>query len=99
MTKEDVKRYISYEAPGLGVVDNEVSEVVCNNDGCDGRVEVDPATLVPEDPDAVDVEARDPETMNRYQVEIYCSSECRSETYGGNVSDKEAEEALEEVDL
>lgn len=82
MSEEDVKRYIEFEAPGMGIVDNEASEVVCYRDGCDERVEVDPPTLVPEDEDAVDVEARDPETMNIYQVEIYCTPECRNRMYG-----------------
>lgn len=82
MGKEDVKRYIELEVPGMGVVDNDVSEVVCYRGECDNRIEVHPATLVPEDQEAVDVEARDPETMNTYQVEIYCSPDCRNKNYG-----------------
>lgn len=85
MSEEDVKRYIEFKAPGMGVVDNDVSEVVCYRDGCEEHVSVDPATLVPEDADAVDVEAQDPETMNTYQVEIYCTPDCRNRTYGGEL--------------
>lgn len=86
MGKEDVKRYIEFEAPGMGVVDNSVSEVVCYRQSCEGRVAVDPQTIVPEDGDAVDVVARDPETHNVCQVEIYCSPECRNQEYSlGNM--------------
>lgn len=82
----DLLRYIEYEAPGMGMVHNDVSEVVCFNGQCDARITVDPATLVIEDDDAVDVESRefDPETgetTGYTRVEIYCSSECRNEQY------------------
>jgi hypothetical protein len=77
-------RHIQYEAPGLGVVENEVSAVVCFNEECDETVRVDPATLVVEDDEAVSVEADvyDPETggtTGRTEVEIYCSKDCRNE--------------------
>lgn len=85
MSKDDVRRYIEFEAPGMGVVDNDVSEVVCYRDECDERVEVDPPTLVPEDEDAIDVEARDAESHNVFQVEIYCSSTCRNKFYGAGL--------------
>lgn len=82
----DLLRYIEYEAPGAGIVHNDVSEVVCFNDECDGRVSVDPATIVIEDENAVDVESKefDPETgetTGYVRVEIYCSPECRNEFY------------------
>ena len=81
MSEDDILRYIEYEAPGMGVVDNMVSEVVCYRTTCDNRIEVDPHTLVVEDDDAVDVEAKDIDSANTYQIEIYCSGECRNEAY------------------
>lgn len=86
MSKEDVKRYLEYEVPAIGMVDNDVSEVVCLRDDCEERVEVDPASLVVEDDDAVDVvsELFDHESgqaTGRKQVEIYCSPECRNGQY------------------
>lgn len=82
----DTLRYIEYEAPGMGMVHNDVSEVVCFNDECDGRIPVDPATMVVEDEEAVDVESKefDPdtgETTGYTRVEIYCSPDCRNEFY------------------
>ena len=57
MSEEDIRRYIEFDMPAMGIVENDASEVVCFNDGCEERVEIDPETLVPEDPDAVDLEA------------------------------------------
>ena len=87
MSEEDVRRYLSFEAPGMGVVANRAAAVVCFRGSCDEVVSVDPATMVPEDPDAVDVEARDPDSHNTYQVEIYCSGECRNAAYAGGETD------------
>lgn len=81
MSKDDVRRYIEYEAPGMGMVENEVSEVVCFRDECRGRIEVDPATLVVEDDEAVDVESGFVGEPNRTRLEIYCSPECRNKRY------------------
>lgn len=82
----DVLRYIEYEAPGMGMVHNDVSAVVCDNDECDASVLVDPATLLPEDEDARDIESKEMdmetgETTGYTRVEIYCSRECLSEAY------------------
>lgn len=82
----DTIRYIEYEAPGMAMVENDVSEVVCFHEDCDERVPVDPATIVPEPAEAVDIEARemDPqtgETTGYTRVEIYCSTECRNDRY------------------
>ena len=82
----DLVRYIEYEAPGMGIVENEVSEVVCFNDQCDDRIEVDPATLVEEESKAVSIESKimDMQTGERtggVRVEIYCSSDCRNDQY------------------
>lgn len=79
-------RYIEYEAPGAGMVHNDVAQVVCFNDECSSRVDVDPATLVVEDSDAVSIESKefDPgtgETTGYTRVEIYCSGDCRNEFY------------------
>jgi len=87
MTKEDVKRYLSFEAPGMGVVANRPAAVVCCRGSCGEIVPIDPDTIVPEDADAVDVEARDPDSHNVYQVEIYCCGECRNAEYAGGESD------------
>jgi len=87
MTKEDVKRYLSFEAPGMGVVANRPAAVVCFRVSCDEVVPIDPDTIVPEDRDAVDVEARDPDSHNVYQVEIYCCADCRNAAYAGGGSD------------
>lgn len=89
MTCVDVLRFIEYEAPGLGMVENDVAAVVCFNDDCESTVAVDPATLVVEDDDAVDIESEEfdhetGETTGRTRVEIYCSIECRNEKYGKN---------------
>lgn len=86
MAKEDVKRYIKFEAPGMGMVENKPASVVCFNNECDTEIEVDPDTLVPWDDDAVDVvsEEMDMETgelTGRHQVEIFCSSGCRNGHY------------------
>ena len=86
MSKDDVKRYIEMEAPDIGMVENEVSEVVCFNESCKSRIEVDPATLVVEDTDAVETIAEvgipDPEEpADRKRVEIYCSPKCRNNRY------------------
>jgi len=82
---ERVRRYIEYETPGMGMVQNDVSAVVCFNDVCTERVTVDPATLVIEG-DGVDVVSRelDPETgatTGYERVEIYCSPACRNDHY------------------
>ena len=82
----DLLRYIEYEAPGMGIVDNDVSEVVCHNPMCDETIPVDPASLVAEDEDAVDVESEeyDMESGERtgyVQVEIYCEPSCRNDAY------------------
>lgn len=87
MAKEDVNRYIEFEAPGIAMVENDVAAVVCFRPECETSVSVDPATLVVEDEDAVDIvsEAVDPEDPvngdTRDQVEIFCSLECRNQTY------------------
>ena len=86
MSCVDVLRYLEYEAPGMGMVENTVSEVVCLNDNCDERVTVDPDTYHPLDADAVDVESEEwdmeaGEPTGYTQVEIYCSTECRNEQY------------------
>ena len=81
MSKDDVRRYIEYDMPAMGVVQNDASEVICFNDGCETRVEVDPVTLVPEPADAVDVEAKVAGSNSRYNVQVFCSPGCRNETY------------------
>ncbi len=95
MSEQDVKRYLEFEVPGIGMVENDVSEVVCFNSDCNERVTVDPATLVPEDDEAVDVESRELGSNTRYQVEIYCSTSCRNDHYAEPVDDEEAKEVLE----
>ena len=86
MSKDDVKRFIEQEVAGIGMVENDVSEVVCFREECEGRVSVDPATLVVEDDEAVDLVAEvgvaDPDVpADRERVEIYCSPECRNKRY------------------
>ena len=58
MSKDDVRRYIKFEAPSLAMVENDVSKVVCFRNGCSEQVTVDPSTLVPEDDEAVDLVAQ-----------------------------------------
>lgn len=82
----DLLRYIEYEAPGMGIVHNDVSEVVCCNEECDSRVKVAPETLVEKDDSAVSVESEEydmeaGEPTGATRVEIYCSPTCRNEQY------------------
>lgn len=82
----DILRYIEYEAPGMGMIHNDVAAVVCDNDPCNETVSVDPNTLVIEDESAVDIESEemDMETGEKTgytRVEIYCSPQCRNEAY------------------
>lgn len=91
MSPDDLKRYIEEEAPGIGVLGNDVSAVVCFRNECTDTVSVDPETLVVEDRDAVDVESEEydfekGETTGRVRVEIYCSPACRKEQYSRSVS-------------
>jgi hypothetical protein len=81
MTKEDVNRFVEYEAPGIGIVENDPAELVCFRHECEETVEVHPLTLVPEDDDAVDVEAGFIGDSSRVRYEIYCSGECRNKNY------------------
>jgi predicted nucleic acid-binding Zn-ribbon protein len=86
-------RYIEYEAPGMGMVENDVTAVECLNRDCDASVKVDPYTLYPEDDDAVDLESKemDMETgeLTGYsQVEIFCSPECRNQRYVNSDTDR-----------
>lgn len=94
MSREDVKRYIELEVPDIGLVENDVSEVVCFRGECDNRVRVDSATLVVEDNDAVDLVAEvgvaDPnEPADRKRVEIYCSPGCRDKRYFEPTADQD----------
>ena len=89
MSEEDVRRYIEFDMPAMGVVENSASELVCFNDGFEERVEVDPATLVPEEEEAVDVVADVAGSNTRKNVQVYCSKECRNETYSVEVDDAE----------
>jgi len=85
MTKHDVKRYIEQEVADIGMLENEVSEVVCFREGCDRRIDVDPVTLVVEDQEAVETIAEvatGPKAeTERKRVEVYCSPECRIKRY------------------
>lgn len=86
MTKDDLARYIEEEAPGIGILINDVAAVVCEHEECDERVTVDPATLVEEDEGAESVAADvyDPETgetTGRTELSIYCSEECKRKMY------------------
>lgn len=74
----------------MAMVENDVAAVVCLNDDCEERVEVDPATLYVEDEDgcAIESETYDMEageSTGRSQVEIYCSPECRNDHYSNPV--------------
>lgn len=96
----DLIRYIEYEAPGMGMVHNDVSEVVCFDNDCEERVPVDPHTLVVED-DGLSIESEeyDPETgqtTGYTAVEIYCSIECRNNTY--SISGAPATKVVERED-
>lgn len=86
LTCVDLLRYIEYEAPGMGVVENKVSSVVCFETECEERITVDPETLVIEDEEGVSVEAKkfDPETgetTGAVGVQLFCSPDCRDEYY------------------
>ncbi|WP_435125452.1 hypothetical protein [Halobaculum sp. D14] len=88
----DVLRYIEMEAPGIGMVHNEPAAVVCNNDECYERINIDPATKVVEDDEATSIESKefDPETgeLTGYtRVEIYCSPACRNQHFAQAVPD------------
>lgn len=87
MSRDDVRRYIEFDMPAMGIVQNKASELVCFTDGCDERVTVDPETLVAEDTDACCVEADVAGSNTRVNVQVFCSPECRNETYsvGGDV--------------
>jgi len=97
MSKDDVRRYIKFEAPSLAMVENDVSKVVCFRNGCSEQVTVDPSTLVPEDDEAVDLVAQvadmgDPLQEDAHdRVEIYCSSDCRNQRYTQPDTDREAQ--------
>ena len=84
MAEEDVIRYIEYEAPGIGIIDNDVAAVICQNDVCDEWVKVDPDTNVVEDgievqSEEFDMEAGEP--TGRTIVELSCSPECRNDHF------------------
>lgn len=81
MTREDVKRYLQFEAPAIGEVLNEPAAVECLNDECEETVQIDPATKVIEG-DGVETRSRIARESNRERVEIYCSAECRNDNYG-----------------
>lgn len=94
MTREDVNRYIEYEAAGIGVIENDVAAVVCMADDCDNRVRVDPATNVPENGIEVKSEEFDMafgEPTGKTIVHIFCSKDCRARKY--QVTPDELEEA------
>jgi hypothetical protein len=81
VSRDDVRRYIEFDMPAMGIVENKASELVCFTDGCDERITVDPETLVAEDTDACCVEADVAGSNTRVNVQLFCSIECRNETY------------------
>lgn len=92
----DMLRYIEHEVPDAGMVHNDVAALVCASNHCDETIDVDPATLVAEDHDAVSLESEEfdmetGETTGFTRLELYCSAECRNDHFDRQAPDQEVD--------
>lgn len=83
MSKEDVVREIEKSIVESQEIVNNVASVVCY--GCDELVDVDPATLVPEDEGAVEWQIEPFDEVEPTEVRVYCSVDCKESDQWGTI--------------
>jgi len=88
----EMLRYIEYNTPEMAILENAPAAVVCQFDGCEETISVDPETLVVEDEDAVELDAEvydieAGQSTGHSRIDIYCSPECRNDDLAEGVPD------------